>query len=130
MLGYISRFSVVGVVATAVYFVVANVLISLTLLAPEGASVLAYIAGMIVSFLGQSRYTFKVETNTSVQLVRFCIVSALGMFISWGWLRATELLQVSAFWGTVLVSISIPLISFVAMKLWVFQPTTNAQTRS
>jgi putative flippase GtrA len=118
--GYISRFSLVGVVATGVYFIVANFLIGVEMATPANASVLAYISGMVVSFVGQSRFTFRVERNTIGQFARFCVLSLCGMLLSYWCLYATDSLQISPIWGIVFVSMLIPLISFVVMKLWVF----------
>lgn len=116
----LSRFSLVGIAATATYFVVANVLMMLSDTAPQIASVVAYIAGMLVSFLGQSRLTFLVREHSWRHVVRFCILSAAGLATSYFTVVWAEALDYPPFWATVATSIAIPVLSFVVMKFWVF----------
>ena len=93
---------------------------------PAVASVLGYIAGMFVSFLGHSRFTFQVGRNTFGQLGRFCFPSVCGILLSyWCVQYATEYLQIEPVWGTVATAILIPLMSFFVMKFWVFSPSRH-----
>lgn len=116
------RFSMVGVLATATYFITANLIMFLGILTPRPASVLAYILGMIVSFTGQSQFSFKVGRVNFRHVTRFVILSILGLLISYFSIVICEdYLDISAVWGTLFTSISIPLLSFIMMKLWVFK---------
>lgn len=125
----LSRFSLVGVAATATYFVGTNLLISATALPPARASIAAYLCSMIVSFAGQSRFTFLVESPTWGHIARFCVMSVAGLFVSWISVLAAEAVDVSPFWATVVTSVAIPALSFLVMKLWVF-PGGNARQRN
>jgi putative flippase GtrA len=120
-LALLVRFGSVGVLSTLVYVLVANGLIWLTHMASALASVAGYLAGMAVSFLGQSRFTFKVQQAGMSHLTRFCIMSAIGLAISYWCVRlTTDVLGLASFWGTLGTAILVPLFSFVVMKLWVF----------
>lgn len=124
ILATLSRFSLIGLMATITYFVVANVLMLLQVAAPTTASVIAYCAGMVVSFLGQSRFTFRVLETKFGHFLRFCVLSLCGVLVSYWSVRLTgEMLHVSPVWGTVVTSVTVPLISFMIMKYWVFDAT-------
>lgn len=119
--GMLSRFSVVGIGATLTYLLVSNLLISLDAVPAAVASLLAYLAGMLVSYLGQSRLTFRVDRHPPAQLARFCVLSIAGIAISYATVAIAEHgLGVAPFWGTVATVVLVPLLSFVLMRAWVF----------
>ena len=122
-LALLSRFGIIGVAATLTYLVVANVLIAAGIVAVY-ASVLAYLAGMVVSFLGQSKFTFRVGKAERHHFVRFVILSTIGLAVSYGAVRGASTIGLPAFVGTLATAILIPLLSFVVMKLWVFRERT------
>lgn len=117
----LSRFSVVGLLSTLTYFVVANIGLVVVTLDAAVISLFAYCTGMIVSFLGHKFVTFRVPEKTGRHFVRFLIMSAGGIAISFGgmWLVA-DILRAPPFWGTLLVAVMVPAFSFVVMKFWVF----------
>jgi putative flippase GtrA len=116
-----SRFSVIGILATATYFMVANILIMSQVTSPQKSSVLAYLAGMIVSFFGQGQFTFNTGKTNFSQIIRFSILSICGLSISYGNLYiATNYLATNPFWAVLLTAIEIPVLSFFIMKNWVF----------
>jgi len=78
------RFSMVGVLATVTYFVVSNFLIYLELLDFKPCSVLAYLAGMIVSHLGQKLFSFRMSGKIYTSMAKFCLLSLIGLSISYG----------------------------------------------
>ncbi len=122
LVAVLSRFSLVGAMATLVYFLVANVGLMVTDADAAQISVFAYLVGMIVSYLGQSRVTFQVAGANLSQVMRFCVLSGAGLAISYYAVRFAQFgLGVSPIWGTVAVSLMVPLMSFVVMKLWVFK---------
>lgn len=121
--GEIARFSAVGLAASAVYFVVSNAMIFLTDTDPALSSVAAYIVGMFVSFVGQSRFTFRVERASTRHKSRFIVLSVLGLAISYGAVFVVvERLGQHPAWGTVLTVLFVPIASYILMKLWVFAP--------
>jgi putative flippase GtrA len=127
----LSRFSLVGIAATGTYFVVANALMMLSDAPAQIASVVAYIAGMLVSFLGQSRLTFLVREHSWRHVIRFCVLSAAGLATSYFTVVWAEALNYPPFWATVATSIAIPVLSFAVMKFWVFaEPGSSDMSRT
>jgi len=117
----LSRFAVVGGLATSTYLVISNVLIFLQILSGAMASAVAYILAMLVSYAGQSRFTFRVENGDSKQPVRFIAMSICGIGISYFNVFAAEnLFRVDPFWGTLATAFAVPAVSFLLMKFWVF----------
>ncbi len=118
----LSRFSLVGVAATIIYFVVSNLVISSGFVTPSVGSVIGYAVGIIISFWGQSCVTFRVECNTWGQVARFIVLSVAGLLFSyWSVEFAVYFFKVRPLWGTVATCLVIPWFSFVAMKFWVFR---------
>lgn len=117
----VSMFTMVGLLATAVYLLVANSLMFLTRIDAKWASVIGYGAGMVISFAGQSRLTFNVRKADRGHITRFIIVSAAGVLVSYfSVLFVSEGLGLHPAWATAVTVAVVPLASFFAMKLWVF----------
>lgn len=115
------RFGSVGAVATLAY-VAAYALLQLVLsIEPIRASALAYGAGMAVSWVGQSRWTFGRSSVARDSLPKFVALSLVGLSVATGtvWF-ADSLLGISPIWGAVVTCGLIPLASFAIMNLWVF----------
>jgi len=108
--------------ATAVYFTVANILILSDMVPAVIASVIAYATGMVVSFIGQSQFTFRVRKHSTGQVVRYLIMSVMGFWVSYASVYlATACFGVRPIWGTAATAISVPALSFLVMKVWVFK---------
>ena len=120
LLALLSRFGMVGLAATATYLVVANLLMMAGTI-PVYGSVAGYLAGMAVSFLGQSRFTFRIRKAQQHHLMRFCLLSAVGLFVSYAAVQGAGAAGLAPVIGTIATAILIPLMSFAAMKLWVFR---------
>jgi putative flippase GtrA len=117
------RFSSVGLLATFVYLVVSNGLIVASLARPAWASLFGYLGGMIFSFLGQSQFTFRTSRVTSAQIVRFGILSVVGILISYGGIHVlVNYSMIQTVPATIIVAALIALCSFVIMNVWVFGP--------
>lgn len=122
----LGKFATVGVFATLTYLVLANALIKLTSLPPEQASICAYLGGMVVSYLGQSKLTFGVPSARLTQIAKFGVMSSVGLAISFGTLQYAAFYHPSLIHvATVFVAVAVPAFSFFAMKVWVFVETTS-----
>lgn len=119
MIAILSRFSAIGLLATVTYLVVANLAISAGIAAVT-ASIAGYLAGMVVSFFGQGGFTFQVKSRSTRHLMRFLVLSAVGIAISWGSIEAALGLGIDPRWGTIVASLLVPILNFVVMKNWVF----------
>lgn len=120
LLAQISRFTLVGLAATLIYLIVANLVIWADLIPPTWASVLAYLAGMVVSFNGQSRFTFRVKNHRPEHLARFTFLSVLGLGLSFGLVHLATNQGLAPVFATFGTAIAVPVISYVVMRLWVF----------
>jgi putative flippase GtrA len=126
-LAVLSRFSFVGAAATAVYLIVANAIMATGLLAPGWASLVAYLAGMVFSFLGQSQFTFRSGRVTSGQAARFVVLSACGISISFAGINfLVTYTPVKGLPATLVTAAAIALISFIVMHIWVFRPARRS----
>jgi putative flippase GtrA len=122
-LAALSRFSFVGLVATGVYLVVSNGIMAAGLAAPAWASLIAYFAGMFFSFLGQSQFTFRIGRIIFSQVVRFCVLSAWGIAMSYGFVYALVVYaKFNGLAATIITTGIIALFNFIVMNNWVFRP--------
>ncbi len=117
-------FGIVGVAATLTHYLMAlgsHEGLGLNLYA---ANLMGYVTAMTVSFYGHGWLTFRVEL-TRATLQRF-VIASVSTFLS------SELLLWALETGTDLshritlsiVVISVPLVSFVLNKFWVYRPHT------
>ncbi|WP_153666381.1 GtrA family protein [Phyllobacterium sp. SYP-B3895] len=120
LLAILARFGIVGIAATLIYLAVSNLLIASGHVAPAPASLLGYLAGMITSFFGQSRFTFRVGETDWRHLFKFGLLSVVGLAVSYWSVAGAVMLGFHATVGTVAASILVPIVSFILMKLWVF----------
>ena len=118
-----TKFGVVGLLNTAVDFVVFLLLTRAAGLAPELSKVISYSAGVVNSYIFNSRWTFKKESQDSLnQKVRFFTVSLIGCAVGTGVVK----LCVDVFgwvdWLSNAASICVTVgINFVGSKLFVFR---------
>lgn len=115
------RFGLAGALATLLYFVLVSVLVVLVGLQPVAASVWAYLLAMVFSYAAQSRFTFRVRTDGTSQVIRFVVTSLAGLGISYGAMWLTEhALEIPYVFGAAAVCVLIPLTNFFVFKHWVF----------
>jgi putative flippase GtrA len=127
LLPTLSRFAVVGGLATGTYLVVSNALIFIHILPGAFSSAVAYMVAMLISYAGQSRFTFRVGNGDAQQPLRYIAMSACGIGISYLSVFAAEhVLRMAPAWGTLATAIIVPIISFLMMKFWVFTPRTRS----
>ena len=120
----ISRFAIVGILATATYFVVANMLILNFALDAPKSSAIAYLAGMFVSVTGQSKYTFGVPKTKPGHILRFTFLSITSLGISYlSPYIIVGFYHMEPSWGVAITAVTIPIYSFLIMKIWVFTTT-------
>jgi putative flippase GtrA len=124
----VSRFGLVGLIATVIHIVVVWRLIDMTPLPVLVANLVAFLTAFGVSFAGNYYWTFRNPGRPGRTMRRFFLVSAsafgantilLGVILNKGWLTPT----VSA----ITAAAVIPLITFLASRLWCFR---NGEGRS
>jgi putative flippase GtrA len=122
-LGRLVRFGLVGVVATAVYSVVALLAIQGLDLSPIFGSALGCTASIAVSYYGHTLYSFRVEINHAAFLWRFLSVAAASFIIATGvmWLL-TDLMDVSYLLSVGIIAVLVPITNYVCNRFWIFRP--------
>ena len=122
--GELARFATVGVFATLLYAALAFAFVQLLEAKPTTASVAAYAIAAVASYLGQSRFTFRVAFRAGgrdhVHIPRFAVTTLLGLGVSFAAVRSAEAVGAPYAVGVAAVCVLIPLLSFAMMKLWVF----------
>lgn len=89
---------------------------------PIMSSTIAYALLIIVSFWGHAEFTFSIGRKNSLQLKKFFLVSIIGIIVSNSIiLLVANILSLSPFIGVAVVTVSIPIINFFALKFWVFK---------
>src|SRR4051812_10441089 len=79
----ILRFGLTGVTTTLVYFVLTNAFVLSRMMTPVFSSVCAYVVSVAISYLMQSRFTFRVDGHSLDQVARFVVMSLAGLVVSW-----------------------------------------------
>jgi putative flippase GtrA len=115
----LSRFGLVGVIATAVHMVVGLGL-------HEGAGIHAFWANLVafccalgVSFLGQTRFTFPDTTADRAAFKRFVVVALSGLGLNQLIVWVANSLFGIPYWLTLVIIIStVPVMTFLLLKFW------------
>ncbi|WP_295430421.1 GtrA family protein [uncultured Thiodictyon sp.] len=117
-----ARFGVVGVIATLVHTAVAWCLVAVGGAGAFQANWLAFILAFCLSFTGHYHWTFRTRTHWRRALGRFFLVSVsafalnnlmLAILLWWDQVPAAAAVVVSA--------LAIPVLTFLASRLWAFQ---------
>jgi putative flippase GtrA len=117
----LARFVLSGIVATLVYFMLTNMLVLAIGLAPTAASVCAYLLSIAVSYVLQSRFTFRVNADSVDQMVRFIVTSLVGLGIAWCAMAVTTGVSAGSYViGATVVCVLIPVANFFIFRGWVF----------
>ena len=116
-----ARFAAVGGLATLVHVAVGLSLVEGVGLAPLPANLAAFSAAVLVSYLGNRRWTFGLRDPGLDRLPRFLLVALLGLVLN----QALVFLLVERLawaYGAALavVVLLVPLLSFMANRRWVF----------
>ena len=117
----LTRFVVIGVVNNLVGYA-AFVVLSLLGVAAIPAMSVSYVAGMVISFIGNRKWTFSHRGSILPALTRFLIANAVGYGINfallWIFVKSFQLPQIPVqFFATGCVA----LCTFLMMRLWVFR---------
>ena len=123
-LGQISRFAVVGAVATLVHVSVALLVTSVFALAPLVANLAGFCVAVAVSFWGHLWVTFRVKEPRRQHLYRFIVLSLTSLSASSLITATLTYLGGSMFVAMSFVTLIVPGVSFFAAKLWAFATIT------
>ena len=116
------RFAISGMAATIFYFVVTNLLVLGAKLEPVAASVAAYLLSLCLSYLLQSRFTFRTRANSMSQFARFVITGLAGLGLSYAVMFVVnERLGWSYIVGSFGTCVLIPVANYIVFRAWVFR---------
>ena len=126
-IGRLVRFGGIGIISLLVYSSLYAILAGATRLSAIPISIIAYATAMVVSFVGHKYVTFRVGGNIRVQVLKFIAMHCLCLLMT---IVITGLVVDVLRWpygvGILLVDIAIPALSFVVLKLIVFEGKCTA----
>jgi putative flippase GtrA len=121
------RFGGVGIVSLVVYSVLYAILAAATRWSAIPISTIAYSIAMVVSFVGHKYVTFRVSGNIRLQALKFIGMHCLCLLTT---VVITGLVVNKLNWpygiAILLVDVAIPALSYVMLKLIVFEETSTA----
>ncbi len=120
--GQISRFAVIGLIATGVHLTVAGFAHYGLGMTPLVANFVAFLVAFGVSFTGHYFWTFGQTSSVRSAMVRFFLVSVSGLAINQAivWIVVNVMGQ-SFLLAMALAVLIIPVASFVSSKFWAFK---------
>lgn len=120
------RFAIAGSASTAFYFAIVLLLLGLTDVRADIASLLGYMAAIGFSYMLQSRFTFGVPNDTPRQVGAFIMVSISGLLLSWIVMAYLHLRwELPAAWVAALICVVIPAMNYIFFKWFVFLKRTE-----
>jgi putative flippase GtrA len=115
------RFGVTGVTTTLAYFVLINAFVLWSTMPPVLSSVCAYVISLVISYVMQSRFTFRVNADSVDQIARFIVMSLAGLVVSWCVMALTvDVLHWPYLTGAIATCVIIPILNFFVLRGWVF----------
>ena len=117
----VSRFGITGVAATLVHSVVLIVLVEMGRWSPTPANMIAFSFAVAVSYLGNYYWTYGSRRAHRYSILRFAFIAivaaALNYMIFWLMVEQWSLHYLLAL---LVVMSTVPVISFLVQKKWVF----------
>jgi putative flippase GtrA len=115
------RFSLVGVLATACYFIIGFILNVFVLDNPLLVHFISYGTCIPLSYYLQQGFTFKYNGDHKSALFKFILVNIAGLLIGAIIVSFIENLGYHSLWGTGIICVAIPVINYLMFDLWVFK---------
>lgn len=117
-----SRFGLVGVLATAIHYGVALLMILAT--NTYLANLLGYCTAVGVSYIGHQRFTFRITLDSAShgrRLPKFIATSLSALILSQLVLAGTAAVGLEEAIGLAVAVLSVPPYTFLLSRLWVFR---------
>lgn len=120
--GRIVRYGLVGAGTIVVFYATEISAVELAGVKPVAASLLAQAVTIGVAYYGHALISFQVEPQRST-FVRFVMITAITMAANWaGTELITGYLGQSYLAAMIVVSLLVPLVSYLCNRFWVFMP--------
>ena len=116
----LGRFGLVGLISTLVYVVAATILVHWTALPTLLINAVAFVASGAWGYLGHYYVTFRSDASHRTSFVKFFVLAAIGYAFSNGVILLDQHFGVSPDLGTGFIAVTMPVLNFVLMQLWVF----------
>jgi putative flippase GtrA len=124
------RYGIVGGLSSIFYGCCTWLLVQVSSLPPVVASVAGYLLAIPFSFFMQRKFAFRSGGPVRLEAPRFLLTHAINIIASICIMHVTvHVLQVDYRLGVVQTMVLIPLLSFLALNLWVFRHTENPRAR-
>lgn len=115
------RFAVVGAAAATTHFCVAVAVVSFIAWPPQAANVVGYLAALMVSYIGQSRWTFAHSGEGTLRFAKFTATS-FSAFVLNAALYAALLRWTRLDYRIALIAVllAVAVLTFLTLSSWVF----------
>jgi putative flippase GtrA len=114
------RFALSGVFITGLHVLVATSLIKFALFTPSNANGAAFVTATVFSYLANTIWSFSSPLHGR-NLIRFCIVSVIGLSLAMGISGAAQYYGLHYLYGIVLVVCVIPPVTFLLHYFWTYR---------
>jgi putative flippase GtrA len=128
--GRVARFGVTGGCAALAYIAVSFAGVEALGVAPLPASTLGMLAAASVSYVGHRAFSFRVPPDHRAYLPRF-LVALVAAYLAQAAIMtvATTLLRLPYLIGLIAVALTLPLVTYLINRLWVFGSGIRASSR-
>lgn len=131
MIAQAIRFSGVGILGTLCHVLVAFAASAMLPVTALVANFVGFSAAVALSYVGHARFTFDVAANHSAHLPRFAASALVGLLVSSLITLIVHDIYGGPFWAALgLTAITVPPVTFVVLKLWVFAPDKREHSRT
>lgn len=114
------RFGLVGIAATVSYYILGLVFVTVLNLHLLLGNFLAYAISFIVSYLGQSKWTFESGSNHAKTLPRFAATQIFGLGINSAIIKICATIGIVYEISMLVAIVIVPVFVFFICKYWVF----------
>lgn len=123
----IIRFGIVGGAATLSYYLLGLLFVTFFHLPILLGNFLAYALSFVVSYLGQSKWTFEARGSHASMLPRFAIAQLIGLGLNTVIIAACDSIHIIYEISMLIAVITVPAIVYLICKYWVF-PEKQSQS--
>jgi putative flippase GtrA len=117
----ITRFGIVGIVATLTHMAVAHAGLALLTNSPYLASLAGFLSAFCVSYLGHYHFTFGADSVHSKALPRFVAIAVTGFLTSLVVIKAVTFYGLPPDVSLTVSILLIPGLTYIASRLWAFR---------
>ncbi|MBK8376032.1 MAG: GtrA family protein [Sphingomonadales bacterium] len=114
------RFAASGLLVTILHVVIATLFIEMVRPVPSLANGVAFLMATIISYVINTTWSFSSPLQGK-NLFRFCLVSAVGLFLAMGISGAAQFYGLSYCYGIGGVVLVVPPVTFLLHNFWTYR---------